>query len=193
MMISLNILSQTDSIIFASITGNYSIKCKIIRVGSDRIYYKYYNNSDTLKYGIVKSGTAFLNTITEYKSDNIWHIGAFIEKEQNTIIVNNILSDNAKYNIKTDTLQSIMLITSKLENKLQCIQYNLLKCNQTYTTGVECIIVGILFNVIGGIAMVYDELTPAYTLMGTGGILTVIGGITIISSHKYIGEAGSCK
>ena len=102
----------------------------------------------------------------------------------------------------TDSLMTneFKLIKQKilaLETNSEIVQSNLSKCHKQWSVGLGLNIVGYGFSGIGTWLLIETNTNPTqkdptvgYAMMAGGGLLSLIGTIVIMDSHKYIGKAG---
>ena len=84
----------------------------------------------------------------------------------------------------------------RLELNNEVIQNNLIRCHKKWTKGLNISGVGFMVTVFGGYTVMnYNNNSNSTTniglvITGTGGLLSIIGSLIMIDSHKYIGRSG---
>ena len=103
--------------------------------------------------------------------------------------------------VNSQTDSTINLRLNRLESNNDLIKTNLTKCHKQWTTGLGVVgsgfIVsgfGILISSTNGVYKssynsVSNPKDGAY-IIGAGGLISLIGSIIMIDSHKYIGRTG---
>jgi len=106
------------------------------------------------------------------------------------IFTMNILQSQVK-----DSLTELRL--TQLETNTKILQSNLAKCHKQWIHGGGLNIAGVGFMGIGTWLLVETTTNPirkdptvGYCMIGAGGILSLIGTIVMLDSHKYIGNSG---
>lgn len=105
------------------------------------------------------------------------------------IFTMNILQSQVK-----DSLTELRL--TQLETNTQILQSNLAKCHKQWIHGGGLNVAGLGFMGIGTYVLLTDKGSASnpnivgYAMIGSGGILSLIGTIVMLDSHKYIGKSG---
>jgi len=101
---------------------------------------------------------------------------------------------------QVDTLNKSKSIETRLlelEKNTEILQSNLKKCDAQWSYGVGVNITGLAFSGIGTWLLIETNTNPTqkdptvgYAMIAGGGIISLIGTIVMLDSHKYIGKAG---
>ena len=96
-----------------------------------------------------------------------------------------------------DSTKTIESRLSELETNTQILQSNLAKCHKQWIHGGGLNIAGVGFMGIGTWLLIETTTNPiqkdptvGYAMIGCGGLLSIIGTIVMLDSHKYIGKSG---
>lgn len=94
-----------------------------------------------------------------------------------------------------DSINELRL--TQLETNTQILQTNLDKCHKQWIHGGGLNIAGLGFMGIGSWLLIETSTNPTqknptvgYAMIGVGAILSTIGTIVMLDSHKYIGKSG---
>lgn len=94
----------------------------------------------------------------------------------------------------TKTIESRLL---ELEKNTEILQSNLNKCHNQWGYGAGVTITGFGFSGIGTWLLIEsdkystsNDQTVGYAMIAGGGLISLIGTIVMLDSHKYIGKAG---
>ena len=96
---------------------------------------------------------------------------------------------------------SINIRLKQLETNVYQINVNLLKCHNQWNTGLKVVIGGVAASGLGTVLIISDANNPAIsnknsvaglTIAGVGGLMTLVGTIIMLDSHKHldIGRTG---
>lgn len=93
--------------------------------------------------------------------------------------------------IKTDTVYVFKRTLEEMNTDVYIMRENLKRCHTQYTNGLGITVGGILVSGIGiSVLIEKNNTTPVAVMCVVGGLLTIIGQIVMIDSHKYINKAG---
>lgn len=94
----------------------------------------------------------------------------------------------------------IKLIKQKilaLETNTEILQSNLNKCHKQWSLGLGINAAGLGFSGVGTWLLIETSTNPTrkdptvgYAMIASGGVLSLIGTLVMLESHRYIGEAG---
>lgn len=187
---------------------NDTINCNITLINNNNIFFEYKEIktvvSKYISLTLVKSYLLDKNSITEL---------LIIKDTSQTVqlTINNILTNNLKKELPNKTAlklqkgnDSIISIISNeyntLNKKIENINSNMQLCHQEYRSGTSCIIIGLITTVVGSIVFIEqptvkasNQIRPTTNVVPlfigcAGFVLTTVGGILQIDSHKYIGR-----
>lgn len=94
--------------------------------------------------------------------------------------------------VNSQTDSTINLRLNRLEQNNEVIKTNLTKCHKQWTTGLGVVGSGFIVSGFGTLISATNGSNPkdgAY-IIGAGGLISLIGSIIMIDSHKYIGRTG---
>jgi hypothetical protein len=94
---------------------------------------------------------------------------------------------------QTNNLDSLKQRILMLEANQESIQFNLTKAHNRYRTGLMITITGIAMTWAGAAAGLSGADGNSAGLLTLGSIVSTVGSVILIDSHKFIGRAGKRK
>ena len=162
--------------------NNDTILCKIIKMDKDKIYYSATDGEKYFNYFLDVKSYMYKGTLTNINSNN---------KENKPDILSKFTITGS--GTTNDSLKMFYLRLKQLEDQTEFIKLNLKYSHKEFRTGTVITVLGIGLNVFGlwTLTSKNDSQKSGPGLIIGGGVLTFVGGLFMIDSHRFIGNAGN--